>query len=43
VRDSRRYAGKPPNRVTINNMLINLHCFLDRVTASATRTQRTDR
>jgi integrase/recombinase XerD len=27
-----RYSGKPLNRVTIKNMLINLHCFFDRVT-----------
>jgi site-specific recombinase XerD len=27
-----RYTGKPLNRVTIKNRLINLHCFFDRVT-----------
>ncbi len=27
-----RYTGKPLNRVSIKNCLINLHCFFDRVT-----------
>lgn len=27
-----RYTGKPLNRVSIKNRLINLHCFFDRVT-----------
>ncbi|WP_411283468.1 hypothetical protein [Lapillicoccus sp.] len=27
-----RYTGKPLNRVSIKNRLINLHCFVDRVT-----------
>ena len=27
-----RYTGKPLNRVSIKNRLINLHCFFDRIT-----------
>jgi integrase/recombinase XerD len=27
-----RYTGKPLNRLSIKNRLINLHCFLDRIT-----------
>jgi integrase/recombinase XerD len=27
-----RYTGKPLNQVSIKNRLINLHCFLDRIT-----------
>ena len=27
-----RYTGKPLNRISIKNALINLHCFFDRIT-----------
>jgi site-specific recombinase XerD len=27
-----RYTGKPLNRISVKNRLINLHCFFDRIT-----------
>jgi len=38
-----RYTGKPLNRVSIKNRLINLHCFFDRVTEWVTPTHRNGR